>query len=216
VKRITQDSRGVHVFTDRLRVDAKRVIVAIPPTLAGRIDYSPTLPSPRDQLMQRSPQGYMVKIAAVYDKAFWRDDGLNGTAVSLEGPVNVTFDDAPPDGTPGALIGFVGGDEARKFVRMSRSARRAAVVENLVTYFGSKAAKPLQYFESNWAREEWNRGCPVAVLGPGTLLRYGPEIRKPVGRVHWAGAETSTYWNGYMDGAVRSGKRAASEVLARL
>ena len=45
---------------------------------------------------------------------------------------------------------------------------------------------------------------------------YGPALRRPVGRSHWAGTETSTYWNGYMDGAVRSGERAASEVLAEL
>ena len=48
------------------------------------------------------------------------------------------------------------------------------------------------------------------------LLDFGKAIREPVGRIHWAGTETSTYWNGYMDGAVRSGERAAAEVLAEL
>jgi monoamine oxidase len=53
-------------------------------------------------------------------------------------------------------------------------------------------------------------------MGPGTLSTYGPWLRRPHGRVHWAGTETSTYWTGYMDGAVRAGQRAAAEVLTHL
>jgi monoamine oxidase len=56
-------------------------------------------------------------------------------------------------------------------------------------------------------------GGPVAVAGCGATTVYGSTIRQPFHRVHWAGTETSTYWSGYMDGAVRSGDRAAREVL---
>ena len=199
-----------------LRVSAKRAIVAIPPTLAGRIDYTPRLPSIRDQLTQRLPQGTLIKATAVYDEPFWRDAGLNGQVISFDGPANVTFDDSPPDGSKGVVFGFIGGDEARKFQRMSKANRKAAVLANFKKYFGSKAGHPRQYFETNWSQEAWTRGCPVAIAGPGTLLGYGPALRRPVGHIHWAGTETSTYWNGYMDGAVRSGERAAGEVLAEL
>jgi monoamine oxidase len=216
VERIVQDTGGVTVHSPALAVQAKRAIVAIPPTLAGRIEYSPALPATRDQLTQRLPQGTLIKVTAVYDRPFWRDAGLNGTAVSYTGPANVTFDDSPQDGSAGVIFGFVGGDEARRFSGMSGADRKAAVLANFTTYFGSKAAHPRSYFETNWSREEWTRGCPVAIPGPGTLLAYGPALRKPVGRIHWAGTETSTYWNGYMDGAVRSAKRAAREVLDRL
>ena len=207
---------GVTVHTRGLQVQAKRAIVAIPPTLAGRIEYKPKLPAERDQLTQRLPQGTLIKVTAVYHRPFWRDAGLNGTAVSYTGPANVTFDDSPQDGSAGVIFGFVGGDEARRFMRRSTAARRAAVLANFTTYFGSQAAHPRSYFETNWTGEEWTRGCPVAIAGPGTLLAYGPALRKPVGRIHWAGTETSTYWNGYMDGAVRSAERAAREVLDRL
>jgi monoamine oxidase len=216
VERIVQHAGGVTVQSRTLEVEAKRVIVAIPPTLAGRIEYSPALPAARDQLTQRLPQGTLIKVTAVYERPFWRDAGLNGTAVSYAGPANVTFDDSPQDGSAGVIFGFVGGDEARSFMRRSQAGRRAAVLANFTTYFGSQAAHPRSYFETNWTREVWTRGCPVAIAGPGTLLAYGPALRKPVGRIHWAGTETSTYWNGYMDGAVRSAKRAASEVLDRL
>jgi monoamine oxidase len=216
VERIVQQTAGVTVHTRGLEVHAKRAIVAIPPTLAGRIEYDPKLPAERDQLTQRLPQGTLVKVTAVYNRPFWRDAGLNGTAVSYTGPANVTFDDSPQDGSKGVIFGFVGGDEARRFMRRSKARRRAAVLANFRTYFGPDAAQPSSYFETNWTREEWTRGCPVAIAGPGTLLAYGPALRKPVDRIHWAGTETSTYWNGYMDGAVRSAERAAREVLDRL
>jgi monoamine oxidase len=216
VERIVQHKDGVTVHCRDLQAQGKRVIVAIPPTLAGRIEYDPKLPAARDQLTQRLPQGTLIKVTAVYQRPFWRDAGLNGTAVSYQGPANVTFDDSPRDASAGVIFGFVGGDEARRFMRRSKAARRAAVLANFTTYFGAQAAHPSSYFETNWTREEWTRGCPVAIAGPGTLLAYGTELRKPVGRIHWAGTETSTYWNGYMDGAVRSAKRAAAEVLDRL
>lgn len=216
VGRIVQRDGRVTVHSRRLDVRAKRAIVAIPPTLAGRIDYAPDLPPAHDQLLQRMPQGTLMKVAAVYDKPFWRDAGLTGTALSLNGPVNATFDDSPPDGKPGVVFGFVGGDEARKFMRLSKSDRRAAVLNNFKAYFGPKAARPREYFETNWTKEQWTRGCPVAVPGPGVLVAYGPALRRPFRRIHWAGTETSTYWNGYMDGAVRSGERAAKEILDRL
>jgi len=216
VRRIVQRDDGVRVHSQRVNVRAKQIIVAVPPTLAARIEYSPGLPAARDQLTQRFPQGNLIKATAVYAHPFWRDAGLTGTAVSLNGPVSATFDDTPPSGSPGVIFGFIGGDESRAFEAMSDADRRAAVLKNYVDYFGADAANPIDYFESHWAQEEWTRGCPVGIMGPGVLLPYGPAIREPVGRIHWAGTETSTYWAGYMDGAVRSGKRAAQEVLAEL
>ena len=130
--------------------------------------------------------------------------------------MSVTFDDSPPDAGVGAILGFVGGDWARKYALMSPSERRAAVLAQYAKFFGSQALSPRQYIETSWADEQWTRGCPVGLPATGALYAYGSAMRAPVGRIHWAGTETSTYWNGYMDGAVRSGERAASEVLAEL
>ena len=82
--------------------------------------------------------------------------------------------------------------------------------------FGPQAANPTSFHISDWQEEPWTRGCPVCFTAPGVLLDYGTAIREPAGLIHWAGTETSTFWNGYMDGAVRSGERAAREVLAAL
>ncbi len=216
VRTIRQRSGSVIVESDRVTVKAKRAIVAIPPALAGRIDYQPILPFERDQLTQRYGQGTLTKVAAVYDKPFWRDEGLTGTATDTGGPVSATFDDSPPGGTPGVVFGFVGGDNARTYNAMSPASRRDAVLGQYARYFGAQALKATAFFDTSWSAQQWTRGCPVGIPTMGTLLAYGSRLREPVGLIHWAGTETSNYWNGYMDGAVRSGERAAGEVLAEI
>jgi monoamine oxidase len=220
VRRIEQGAGGVTVVSDRATVHGKRVIVAVPPTLAARITYEPLLPFQRDQLTQRFGQGALTKVAAVYDTPFWRAEGLTGTAIDTNGPVTASFDDSPPDATeskgPGVVFGFVGGDDCRSYAAMSPADRQQAVLNQYATFFGQQALKPVGFFETMWCGEEWTRGCPVGIPTCGTLLAYGPWLRAPVGLIHWAGTETSDYWNGYMDGAVRSGERAAAEVLQGL
>ena len=216
VRRIFQRNGVVEVASDRLTVTAKRVIVAIAPTLAGRIEYAPILPFERDQLTQRYGQGTLTKVGAVYDRAFWRDQGLTGSAVATEFPVNLSYDDSPPGGRPGVLFGFVGGDNARRYARLSRADRRAAVLSQFASFFGAGAKRPRAFFETSWSEQPWTRGCPVGIPAVGSFASYGPRLREPVGAIHWAGTETATYWNGYMDGAVSSGQRAAGEVLAEI
>jgi monoamine oxidase len=216
VRRIAQTSRGVTVSGDGFSVRAQRVVVAIPPTLAGRIEYTPAMPALRDQLTQRMPLGTVIKVQCVYDEPFWRADGLAGQATSDTGPVRVTFDNTPPDrGAPGVLMGFMEGTDGRRALSMTPAQRRAATAASFARYFGPKAAKPVAYVERSWAGEEFSRGCYAGFFPPGVWTDYGHVLRAPVGRIHWAGTETATVWNGYMDGAVRSGQRVAKEV-ARL
>ena len=216
VRRIEQEGSGVTVRSDSLAITAKRAIVAIPPVLASRIVYEPALPPLRDQMTQHMPQGSLMKFEAVYPTPFWRGKGLTGQVVSENGPVKVTFDTSPESGTPGVMMGFIGGHEARVWERRSAGEPREAVLQQFAHFFGDEALSPTEVVEFNWSAEVWNRGCPVAVLGPGTLIDFGEALRQPVDRIHWAGTETSTFWNGYMDGAVRSGRRAAAEALTAL
>jgi monoamine oxidase len=214
-RRITQRRGGVVVDSDRGRFTAKRVVVAVPPTLAGRIDYAPQLPALRDHLMQRMPANWYMKVEAVYDKPFWRDDGLTGQGFG-DRHVSATFDHSPPDGSPGVLIGFIGGAHARSWHRLSAAARRRTVLDDFAAYFGPRARRPREYIEMRWPSEPWSRGGHIGYTAPGVLLDFGRALRAPVGRIHWAGTETSDYWAGFMDGAVRSGERAAAEILAEL
>jgi monoamine oxidase len=179
-------------------------------------DYSPQLPALRDQLTQRMPMGTVMKVHAVYPEPFWRAAGLTGQAVADTPPAQATFDNTPPSGRPGILMAFVEAEAARQRLGASRDDLRRDVLKNFSDYFGPQAANPTSFHVSDWQEEIWTRGCPVCFTAPGVLLDYGRAIREPVDRIHWAGTETSSFWNGYMDGAVRSGERAAKEVLAAL
>jgi monoamine oxidase len=213
VRHITQTSSGVHVVSDRFTVRAAHAIVAIPPTLAARIQYDPPLPAARDHYTQRSPQGCLIKVEAFYDRPFWRDAGFTGAVVSDTGPAKICYDVSPSDNALGGLLGFVGGDEARKW-GSDHAGLKNAVVAQFVTFFGPQAANPNEVALQDWNDEVWSRGAPVNLLGPGSLTEDRGAIWAPVGRIHWAGTETATYWHGYMDGAITSGKRAAQEVLS--
>ena len=213
---VRHDPGGVVVQADGRTVAAERAILAIPPALAGRLSYRPALPGWRSQLTQRVPMGSVVKVHALYDQPFWRQDGLSGLAVSDNGPVEVVYDNSPEGGSPGVLVGFIEGQHARAWGRRDPAERRAAILACLVGFFGEAAGHPHELLERSWADEEYSGGCFAGYFPPGVWTSYGRGLREPVGRLHWAGTETATVWNSYMDGAVRSGERAAAEVLAAL
>ncbi|MGA2521006.1 MAG: flavin monoamine oxidase family protein [Acidimicrobiales bacterium] len=216
VRRIAWDEGHATVGTDAGTWSCRRVVVSVPPVLAGRIDYEPALPAWRDQLTQRTPMGSVIKCNAVYDEPFWRAEGLSGQATGDGDGARVVFDNSPPDGSPGVLLGFLEGDGARRLGRADAATRRTAVVDSLVRYFGPRAAKPVDFIELDWQAEPWSGGCYGTLFGPNVWTRYGPALRQPVGPLHWAGTETAEVWTGYMDGAVSSGERVAAEVLASL
>jgi monoamine oxidase len=216
VTRIEVSGDRVTATTAAGRARGRRIIVTVPPLLAGRIDYEPALPHWREQLTQRTPMGSVIKCMAVYDEPFWRPDGLSGQATGDGAGSRVTFDNSPPDGSPGVLLAFVEGDEARRLGREPLEVRRRAVLDSLVRYFGPRAGKPDRYLERDWQQEKWSGGCYGTLFGPNVWTRYGPALREAVGPIHWAGTETASRWTGYMDGAVRSGERVAAEVLALL
>jgi monoamine oxidase len=217
VRRIAQTASGVTVRASGLTATARRVVVAVPTPLAGRIEYEPLLPPERDQLTQRTAMGELMKVEAVYPTPFWRAAGLTGQFLTVGGPVGYSFDNSPADSSVGVLAGFVGGDQYRAWGPKSRAERRAGVLAQYVRLFGDdRFASPIDYFDLAWPVERWSRGGPTPIFGPGVLTEFGPSLTAPVGRIHWAGTETSDYWQGYMDGAVRSGERVAREVLDAL
>ena len=231
--RAIEHSGGVAtVVSDAMTVRCRRVIVAVPPHLAGRIAYTPTLSALtgdgglgglREQLVQRTPMGTVIKCMCVYPSAFWRAQGYAGQVTSDTGPVRITFDNSPYDPatrasgeSPGVLLGFIEGAEGRYWMGRPAAERQAAVVSSMVRYFGAGAAGPVEYVEKLWAREEWTGGCYGAFFPPGVWTDYGPALRTPIGLVHWAGTETALSWAGYMEGAVESGERVAGEVATAL
>ena len=213
VSRIEHGDDGVRVLAGDIEIEARRAIVAVPPAIAGRIEFDPPLPAQRQLLARQLRPGTLNKCVALYEEPFWRADGLSGESVTDTGPVTLTFDCSPPDGSAGVMLGFVGGPEAREMEAMAPADRRDAVLACFEKLYGPRAAEPVDYAEQAWAGEEWSGGGPTSNFGPGGWTETGPALREPVGRIHWAGTETATVWSGYMEGALQAGERAAAEVL---
>ncbi len=210
---VEHDDEGVTVRTAGGVVQARRAIVAVPPPMVARIAFDPPLPAERDVVQQRMPMGGTVKCFTFYDRTFWRDQGMSGEVVCDGRPLSVAFDNTTADGTP-CLLGFVVGRVARSWSGVDAEVRKASVLAQLARWFGDAAARPVAYTEQDWSADPWSRGCPIAAAGPGVLSAYGAALRRPVGRIHWAGTETSDVWAGFMEGALAAGERAADEVLA--
>ncbi|MEJ3748533.1 flavin monoamine oxidase family protein [Actinomycetes bacterium KLBMP 9797] len=213
VDRVAQDHHGVRVSAADRSWHAAHVVVAIPPTLCGRIRYEPPLPPARDGLTQRLPMGTVTKCMAVYPQPFWRSAGLSGQATSLRGPVSAVFDSSPRSGEPGILLAFVEGAQARALTTRPAPERRAAVLGQLAGLFGPQAASPATYIDHDWSAEPFTRGAYAAVFPPGAWTQYGHALRPATGRIHWAGTETATHWYGYLEGAIRSGETAAAAII---
>lgn len=209
---IRRDAKGVSIKVGRRRIRAASAIVAVSPAVASRIEFDPPLPPAREALGQRMPMGAYMKGIAVYDRAWWRDRGLSGLALGDTGPVQMTVDVSPPGGEPGVLAGFVTGAPARDVARLEGEERHRAVLDAMGRLVAPEAARPRAYRDFNWLEERWSRGGPVGLMGPGTLTGLGPVLRQPLGPIHWAGTDTATQWNGYMEGAIQAGERAAAEI----
>jgi len=216
---VTAISHGpdqVVVRTPRGEFTARSAILAVPPALADAIAFSPALPAERAALHHEMPMGSVVKCIVAYERAFWREAGFSGEVVSDRDPIRVVFDDSSHDGAHPALLCFVLGDAVKLFGRLPDAMRQAAIVNQLVRLFGDAARNPLAYVDKDWVADPWSSGCFVGLMGPSLMTRAGEALRRPVGRLHFAGTETAVRWCGYLDGAIESGERAATEVLARL
>lgn len=215
VTRIAQDEGGVTVTAGDLDLRARRLVLAIPPALTGRIAFDPALPPRRAALAEEMPMGSAIKFVAAYERPFWRHAGLSGEAVSDVGPVRLALDDSSHDGAQAALVGFFLGDTARRFSGRPEE-RRAAALASLARFFGEEARHPTHYVDQDWLVEEHSLGCYVGVMGKGALTRVGEALRAPFGRLHFAGTETAREWVGYFDGALESAERVSREVLGAL
>ncbi len=213
VRLIKQSSAGVEVFSDRLTVDARRVIVATPPFLASRIEYDPVLPAAQTQLLRRMLSGSALRGITIYDEPFWRDGGLSGMSVAPDLPVPVALDQSPRSAKPGILSSYMFGPQAVRAAALDPAERRDIWLRALAARYGSKALSPRTHLETDWAAQEWSLGGMIAHFAPGVLTNYGHALCEPAGRIHWAASEYAMEMHGLMEGAVRSGESAADEVV---
>ena len=213
VTAVRQAADRVEVTGEGGAVSARRVILALPRALAAGIRFDPVLPADHALLVHQVPAGTEVKMVAIYDAPFWRDDGVSGATVATDDEIEVTLDTGQPNHPQGVVAGYSAGPRARALAALGERERHAVFVRMLTRRLGPPAASPLEVLEQNWAEEPWTRGCSMGHFPTGVLTQYGRRLREPVGRLHWAGTETASTSYGAMDGAVRSGERVCEEIL---
>jgi len=203
----------VAIHTAKGVIRARSVIVALSPSLCNQIAFDPPLPEKRREMQRRWPTNTpMRKTVHVYKKAFWRDKGFNGWIVQAKGPVLWAFDNSPQDVSLGVIAAFVNpgvlpSDPKAAEIELSRIYAQA---------FGDEALHPIAYHDYDWGKaDRWSLSCTGA-MPPGFLTKYGDVLQPPVGRLIWSGTETAEIWAIAMDGAVRSGHKAASQALQAL
>jgi putrescine oxidase len=204
---------GVTVIADGMTVRARFAILAHAPVLYSRISFVPPLPRRQHQLHQHISMGYVIKVHAVYDRPFWRDKGLSGTAFSPYELSHEAYDNTNDGDERGTLVGFVSDEKADRVLALPAEERQELILESLSHYYGEEAKHPVVYYESDWGTEEWTRGAYAASFDLGGLHRYGPDQRTPVGPISFACSDMAGAGYQHVDGAIRMGHEAAAALV---
>jgi len=213
VRTIDWSDDRVEVDAGSVQVTARAVVVAVAPNPSGAIRFAPTLPAWRMRLQQATSQGSVTKILAVYPEPFWRAEGLSGEGFAPHQLVREVYDNTPPSASVGVLCTFLPGEQAEFAGRLHQDRRRELVLEGMSKFLGPTALKATDYIETDWSAEEWTRGAYASTFGIGGLTRFGPDLRRPVGPVHWACSDIAGFGHMHMEGGVRSGEAAAAAIL---
>lgn len=216
VRSLTWDEGGVVAEAASVTVRARRAILALAPVLYPRISFVPPLPRLQQQMHQHISMGFVIKVHAVYDRPFWREQGLSGTAFSPYELSHEAYDNTNHGDERGTLVGFVSDRNADDLFRLDAAERKERILESLSHYYGPEAKNPIVYYESDWGSEEWTRGAYAASFDLGGLHRYGADLRTAVGPIHLACSDMAGAGYQHVDGAIRMGHRAASEILEEL
>ncbi len=216
VRTLTWDENGVVAEAASVTVRARRAILALAPVLYPRISFVPPLPRLQQQMHQHISMGFVIKVHAVYDRPFWREQGLSGTAFSPYELSHEAYDNTNHGDERGTLVGFVSDRNADDLFRLDAAERKERILESLSHYYGPEAKSPIVYYESDWGSEEWTRGAYAASFDLGGLHRYGADLRTAIGPIHLACSDMAGAGYQHVDGAIRMGHRAASEILEEL
>jgi len=195
------------------KVGASQVVLAMPPRIAAKMSFSPSLPANAVQSMRdvRTWMAGQAKALAVYDRPFWREAGLSGDATSRLGPMVEIHDASPASGGPYGLFGFIG---LPPHGRVDEQALRHDVIAQIVRLFGPDGAQPAKLYLKDWAYDP-NTSAQVD-LEP---LHAHPDYEMPQSfeglwdnKLLFAGTEVAAEFGGYLEGALG----AAANVLTTL
>ncbi|MGC9268635.1 flavin monoamine oxidase family protein [Acidiphilium sp.] len=196
-------------------LSARHVALALPPRLIARLDFSPALPEAIRRRFAAVPTWMAghAKALAIYDRPFWRENGLSGAAISHIGPLAELHDASLPGVTAeAALFGFFSWPAAMRAAR--QATLPASITAQLAALFGPQGAKPRQLIVHDWADEELTATHEDRV-GPAQHPHYEPiTLPEPwAGLVLASGSESAPEFGGYLEGALAAAAAAASRLL---
>ncbi|MDO4253452.1 MAG: NAD(P)/FAD-dependent oxidoreductase [Rothia sp. (in: high G+C Gram-positive bacteria)] len=213
---------GVANPEGKVTVRAKYAVMAVPPNLYNRVSYVPALDRRQHQMHQHQSLGLVIKVHAVYETPFWRENGLSGTSFACENLVQEIYDNTNYDPATGqeekhgTLVGFVSDEKADYMFTLSAEERKRAILESMAEMLGEQTLNPIRYYESDWGAEEWTRGAYATSFDLGGLSRYGAYQADPVGPIYWSCADLAGEGYQHIDGAVRMGEKTAVMISEKL
>jgi monoamine oxidase len=217
VESIQSRRSRVRVVAGREEHDADVCVVATPLPPLREVELDVELPRSVRDAIAALQYGSVAKTALQYERRFWVDEGYSGEAIA-DLPVQATWDaTAAQQGEAGVLMTYSAGQEGRGLGALAADERIGAAVDHVREIFADAERRSDREFERGatvaWGRERYSGGA-YSAWAPGQYTRFWPALRRPYGRVWFAGEHADLYAS-YMEGAVRSGRRVAGEIDAR-
>lgn len=199
----------VRVETPSGTVEADRCVLAAPLPALRAITFSPGLPDAWRGAIDELQYGSVTKNALQYRNRFWRRAGYSGgtyTDIALGCTWEATDQQR---GRRGVLLDYAAGQRSAHFEALAPELRTADAAQQIAAIY-KPAPQPIGAATVSWALEPYSGGSWTA-YAPGQVTAYWRALREPSGRLHMAGEHTDAY-SGYMEGAIRSGRRVAQQI----
>jgi monoamine oxidase len=195
-----------------LTIHSAFAILAVPLTTARLIDFRSSLPSAYQRMVNEVSYGAVTKVLIQYRNRFWKERSWNGR-LATDSRIGMTWHaTSHVESDDGVLTAYTGGEPAAKLSALSDEERIQLAVTEIEKLFPGSSDLIEHTATVAWPNEEFTRGSYMA-LSPGQVTVHWEALMTPTGRLFFAG-EHATAIQGYMEGAVESGQRAARMILS--
>ncbi|CDX58083.1 conserved hypothetical protein [Mesorhizobium plurifarium] len=215
VARVGRAPQGVRVSTGAATIEAREVLIALPPATAAKLDFAPALPAELASALGVWESGAVIKILVRYAKPFWREQGLCGMVMWRDQP-GLFACDASTDADHAALVVFVGGPLALRWHPLSAAALRAEITARLVLALGPQAADIVDFSARDWTHDRWSGGAYSDLIIDVTARDAERVILAGAPPVYFAASELSPSFPGYVEGAIVAGRIAAGKIQSAI
>jgi monoamine oxidase len=210
---IHQTALGVEVTHTQGRVTGDYCVLATPLPPLRTVRFEPALSSTLQQAIAELNYGSHVKVFCQFRDRQWRTRGAANVPVITDLPIGyVSETTANQPGKPGILTAYISGKYGRQLGAQLPDERIQTVLTQLEEIYPGISPALINAASWAWVDDPWVKGS-YSAYGPGQLTAYWSALRRPYGRLLFAGEHTDDFI-GYMEGAVRSGQRVAAVLSA--